>query len=103
MITENGITRETQENIHTNAINHGFWDGPANLAEKIALIHSEASEALEELRETEPDLEHVGEELADVMIRCLDLAGHLDLDLVEAVFAKMDRNLDRPYRHGKRF
>lgn len=40
--------------IHQNAVNHGWWEGTRSLAEIIALIHSEWSEALEEAREGRP-------------------------------------------------
>ena len=40
--------------IHQNAVNHGWWEGARSLAEIIALIHSEWSEALEEARAGRP-------------------------------------------------
>jgi NTP pyrophosphatase (non-canonical NTP hydrolase) len=85
----------------------GFWESE-NVGEKIALIHSELSEALEADRKDLPSdhidgFSGVEEELADVMIRVLDFAGHFDLRLAEAFAAKVLYNLSRPYRHGKAY
>ncbi len=70
------------------------WDqfhSPANLAKSIAI---EACELLEcfQWNDTEYDLEHVKEELADVLVYCQDLLDKLDLDEDEIVNAKMDKN-----------
>ena len=49
--------------VHDNAVAHGFWDGPWNFGEQIALMHSELSEALEAHRAGMPDeyaLHHPG-------------------------------------------
>ena len=64
---------------------------PANLAKSIAI---EAGELLEcfQWSETEYDVEHVKEELADVMVYCRNLLDELGLDEDEIVNAKMDKN-----------
>lgn len=85
----------------------GFWESD-NTGEKIALMHSELSEALEADRKN-LDAEHipgftgVEEELADVIIRILDFAGHHQLRLGEALSAKIAYNLTRPFKHGKAY
>lgn len=85
----------------------GFWESD-NTGEKIALMHSELSEALEADRKN-LDAEHipgftgVEEELADVVIRILDFAGHHQLRLGEALSAKIAYNLTRPFKHGKAY
>ena len=97
--------------IHLNAKAHGFWDGENNIAEKIALCHSELSEALEELRCGNP-LVYVGEngkpegaviELLDCVIRIFDILGFWNVDVDENLDDKMDYNEGRPYKHGKEF
>lgn len=93
----------------------GFW-ASNNTGEKIALMHSELSEALDADRNsvkhghpvmcTKLGLEHltgVEEELADVLIRVLDFAGHHKLNLGTALRDKLLFNLTRPYMHGKKY
>ena len=69
------------------------WDqfhSPANLAKSISI---EANELLECFQwSDEYDLEHVKEELADVLTYCVDLADKLDLDMDEIIQAKMKKN-----------
>lgn len=64
---------------------------PSNLAKSIAI---EASELLEcfQWSETDYDLEHVKEELADVMVYCRNLLDELELDEDEIINAKMTQN-----------
>ena len=70
------------------------WDqfhSPANLAKSISI---EANELLEcfQWSDTEYDLQHVKEELADVLVYCRDLLDKLNLDEDEIVNMKMDQN-----------
>ncbi len=64
---------------------------PANLAKSISI---EANELLEcfQWDEENYNLEHVKEELADVLVYCYDLLHKLNLDVNEIVNAKMDIN-----------
>lgn len=101
---------ELVQKCHANAKKHGFWGDEPNLAEKVALIHSEASELLEELRTGEKresskiiGLTAIEEEMADIVIRVFDLAGHLNVDLHTAIWRKHQHNLQRPHKHGKEF
>lgn len=71
---------------------------PEHVAAKLALIHSEASEALEALRVN--DLPLFEEELADTLIRVLDLAGGLWIDMDTVVRIKLAKNRGRGHRHG---
>ena len=77
------------------------------MPEKLALIHSEISEALEDYRDGLMETTvHAGKpegfsiELADAVIRIFDLCGHLGIDLGEAVELKSAYNEMRPHRHG---
>ena len=69
------------------------WDQfhtPANLAKSIVI---EAAELLECFQWSEEyDLQHVKEELADVMVYCQDLLDKLGLDADEIINMKMDQN-----------
>lgn len=98
---ELGFLKHHIRTAHKNAIDHGFWES-VNLPEKIALMHSELSEALEVLRKGGQKAE-LAEELADTVIRIFDFCGFLNIDLGEAILIKMEYNASRPYKHGKSF
>lgn len=93
---------EWAKEIHENAVKHGWWENKRSTGEIIALIHSELSEALEEARDNRPMMyvlgpngdeictpcyfggrkpEGVAVELADAVIRLLDLAAHVGMPL----------------------
>ena len=69
----------------------GQYHSPENLAKSISI---EANELLEcfQWSDTEYDLQHVKEELADVLVYCRDLLDVLGLDEDEIVNMKMDMN-----------
>lgn len=103
---------EVERQAHENSVNKGFWDlTNPNVpdGEKIALMHSELSEALEAVREGNGESEKIPgftkleEELADLLIRAADYSRARKLRLGQAVLAKMAFNLSRPFKHGKTF
>lgn len=100
--------------LHSTAQDKGFWEPTKRIqdqdafifyAKQIAMIHSEATEVLEALRKDKGEREVV-EELADIIVRVLDLWAGLDANGVttsslEQVFLEKVRvNQERPYLHG---
>lgn len=66
---------------------------------KLDLIHSELSEMTEAARKG--DFTLFREEMADVFIRLLHMAGAMGIDIEEEIMTKMEKNEARPYKHGK--
>ena len=95
--------------VHNNAVAHGWWEEPREDGTLIALIMSEAAEALEALRKGNGPDEHCPQfsgaevELADVIIRIMDMAEARGWDVAGAIVAKHEFNKTRPYKHGKEF
>lgn len=103
---------ETITNLcHGLAAHSGWWtdkstgepvakDTPRLVVEKLCLIHSEVSEAMEGDRkdlmdDKLPNRKMLEVELADALIRIHDLAGFLGLDLAGAVIEKLAFNQSR--------
>lgn len=87
------MKQETIDRIRKFTIDRD-WDqfhSPANLAKSISI---EANELLEcfQWSDTEYDLQHVKEELADVIVYCQNMLDKLNLDVDEIVNMKMEQN-----------
>jgi len=97
--------------VHENARAKGFWENGVerNDGEMLCLIHSEISEALEALRNGNPpdnklpEFTNVEVELADAVIRIMDLAHARGWQVAKAIEAKAQFNRGRPHKHGKEF
>jgi len=69
-----------------------------NIPEKLALLHSEVSEVFEAYRHKRFEGRHgFGEELADVLVRTLHLAGLMDVDIEEEFLNKIEINKSRSW------
>lgn len=135
---------------YKNALDHGFYDAELKMddvvsgdldksiafqhfvfGQRIALIHSELSEALEADRKNmfadleafnnqkqitprtgvDPFLDKfemyikdtLEDEIADALIRILDLCAARNIDIGNHVRLKMEYNARRPYKHGKEY
>lgn len=112
---------DVQYAVHKLAKEKGWWSKKRSDAELIALMHSELSEALEEIRDGKPAIyqvrngkvcgyddkwledvkpEGIAIELADCVIRILDMFGKKGWDLGQAIAIKHKYNMSRSWRHG---
>lgn len=104
------------EEFWTNAKNHGFHDEPVPLATMLKNLDGEESELWEAYRDNKLDapcdksekmkqatgevLSCKEEEIADILIRTLDMAREFKVDIGRAVRVKHRYNQTRPHRHG---
>lgn len=124
------MMNELRDKIFQNAKSKGFWDNERNMGEALMLIVTELAEALEvhrasgQLKEfTEgqklslekmndeefPETfsimvkDSFNDEMADVLIRVLDLCGGYNIDIDWHVKMKMRYNATRERLHGKKY
>lgn len=106
--------------VHALAVWKGWWEGylpnptTEQVITKLALVITELSEAIEQVRDgqlevcSRPDKfgqdkpEGLPVELADAVIRIMDLCGALGIDLEEVIRLKHEFNRGRQHRHGGR-
>lgn len=119
--------QQLMERVAYNVTAHGFRDnGPRSVAEHVALLVTEIGELYEAHRDGVDPHEHlydlpcnkssrdmyddegnlgkpsgIPSELADLVIRCCDMASELGIDLVRAIEEKMAYNATRPHKHGR--
>lgn len=102
---------ELAEKIHSTAKEKGFWDQNVDdifVAKQLMMIVSEVVEAMEAIRKDKGE-EEVAFEFADIIIRVLDLYAGLveneytSISLDWAIINKMQKNTERPEKHGVRF
>lgn len=97
--------------IHVTAVEKGFWPEKVDdifIAKQLMMIVSEAVEVMEAIRKDKGKQE-VADEMADIIIRTLDLYqglvdnGYVDQELQVALNNKTNFNKSRPERHGVKF
>lgn len=120
------ILAELIKMVHANALAHGFWEGEneenrdAQFLVHLERVHRELGEAgqlhdrfhgIREVWEEPVDdfatgsfmkPEGIPVELADAVIRILDMCGRYGIDLEDVILRKHEYNKTRPIRHGKR-
>lgn len=114
-IADLNAMNRVRDRVHEMALDKGWYGtGPRNVGEQLMLVTSELAEALEELRDgheptairydpTTHKPEGFPIEIADAVIRLLDLAGSLEIDIGHAIAVKHSYNGGRPRKHGKKF
>ena len=117
---------QSAQTIYQNNKEKGFWDKERNVGEMLMLVTSELGEAMEahrkgrfaNIEEMQTNLLNGGDftmnfnkhvkdtfedEIADAVIRLLDMAAGLGIDLQAHISAKVQYNKTRPRLHGKTY
>ena len=105
--------------IYEDAVAHGLWEKTdytvkecieaarqeGEPADQEEMMRGWAMETIRrevnELEDASADAEEYADELADVIIASLSVAGKLGIDIDAAVRRKMEINKARPWKHGK--
>lgn len=95
-----------RDEIYADAVAHGLWedeDGVDWFRECHSMIECEVDELYDAIEDRVNGYgdEHFIEELADVIIMSLSVAGYLGIDIDAAVKEKMEINKGRAWKHGK--
>lgn len=96
-----------QQAAHSAAVEKGFWDKDSdqNRLSKLMLVVTELAEAAEGYRKPGlsdkiPPYSIQEEEIADAIIRLMDLAESDGMRIGAAIIDKLQYNTSRTYRHG---
>jgi NTP pyrophosphatase (non-canonical NTP hydrolase) len=99
------------ERLHETAVKKGFWPEDVDdifITKQLMMIVSETVEVMEAIRKDKGE-EEVADEMADIIIRTLDLYaglvenGYTNISLDYAVKKKTQINETRPEMHGVKF
>ena len=95
---------ELRDEVYQDAVAHGLWED-AEAIKNVPDLHDACIDLIAaevcEMGEAWMDKEKFSEELADVIIMSLSVAGKLGIDIDGAVKRKMEINKGRPWKHGK--
>ena len=95
---------DLRDEVYQDAVAHGLWedvDGVDWYQESHSMIECEVDELYDAIEDRVNGYgnEHFAEELADVIIMSLSVAGKLGIDIDAAVKRKMEINKHRPWKH----
>jgi len=91
---------------HDTDVPEGDPNYPFHMVSKLGLIAVETAEAVQAFRSGNPMDEKIGlpslaVELADTVIRIMDLDYEMKIGVANAIVEKARYNKTRPYKHGK--
>lgn len=97
---------DIQTIVYREYIEHEYfqmWSNADKIGDiaEVGLINTEISEALEEIRNKNTNIEHLSEELADIIIRVLNFASRKNINLQKAILKKNFKNMKRDIKHGR--
>lgn len=98
--------------IHENSVERGWWESERVFGTLLAPCHSELSEVLEEIRKLHEvnetyysdsgKMKRVPSELADVVIRNMDICEYYSIDFEAILLEKHEYNKKRQIKHGNK-
>ena len=119
-LEKNASLNTLRDAIYEDALAHGLWESTdytvkecieaarreGDPADQEEMMRGWAMEVIRrevnELEEASVNAEAYTDELADVIIASLSVAGKLGIDIDAAVRSKMEINKGRPWKHGKK-